>query len=336
MKSRGKVVVGMSGGVDSSVAAYLLKKQGFCVVGAHMNIWDSRVVGKPTCESSIHDMNPVRVATVNTGEVLATARALDIPCHIIDATAEFGTRVIARYNKEIAHGLIPNPCCFCNPEVKFKLLCDFADEIGADFIATGHYSRVDAGRLKKAIDEQKDQSYFLCGLTQKQLSRVIFPLGELKKPEVRKIAKDAGLPCAEKKDSNDICFEIQKNTLTLGQRAGIGGQAQRMYVIGKDQDGKIRVGGPDSPELYSKSLIAKNFNWISSPPWVSCFGSLRSVTAKIRYRQADQACSVEILNDDRVKVTFEKPQRAVTPGQWVVLYDGDKCLGGGEIVEAYA
>jgi len=298
------VVVGMSGGVDSSVAAYLLKKQGYDVVGVFMNHLGS-----------------------DTADVLNVARALAIPCHIIDAAKEFNARVITRYNNEVAHGLVPNPCCFCNPEVKFKLLCDFADSVGADFMATGHYCRLQDGVLKKALDDTKDQSYFLCGLTQKQLSRVIFPLGNLTKVEVRKIAKDAGLVCAEKKDSNDICFKTAVSCFALGQRAGIGGQSQRMYIIGKSRDGKVRVGTNDSPELYSKSLIAKNFNWTSGAPPAQKF----SCTAKTRYRQPDQKCIVEILKDGRVSVTFEDKQRAVTPGQWVVLYDGDVCLGGGEI-----
>jgi len=288
----------MSGGVDSSVAAYLLKQQGYEVIGLHMKFLEK-------------NNDPV----------------FDFPCHVADYSKEFNDRVINRYHDELARGLVPNPCCFCNPEVKFKLLCDFADKIGAGFIATGHYARLENSVLKKAVDNSKDQSYFLCGLTPKQLSRAIFPLGELHKIEVRKIAAKLGLVAAEKKDSNDICFDVATNNLTLGQRAGIGGQAQRMYVIGKDKDGKVRVGGNDSPELYSKSLLAKNFNWITGVP------PLSGLTAKIRYRQSDQNCEVEILDDGRVKVTFEKLQRAVTPGQWVVLYIGDVCIGGGEIHE---
>jgi tRNA-specific 2-thiouridylase len=285
------VVVGMSGGVDSSVAALLLKQQGFNVIGVHMNHLEG---------------------VDNTTDVSSVCKVLGIPFHVVDYRNEFEKLVIARTRESFAKGLTPNPCCFCNRDVKFKLLVDMADKLGADFVATGHY---------------REQFYFLCALAKNQFSRALFPLRDLTKKAVREIAKSNGLVTHDKPASTDICFEMPKPPLTIGQRAGLGGQSQRMYVIGKGPDGKAIVGLDSSPELYTKVLTAKGFNWLV-PSTSDKFECL----AKVRYRQPDQQCIVEV-RDGVVSVTFKKPQRAVTPGQWVVLYNGDVCLGGGEICE---
>jgi len=338
-KSKAKVVLGMSGGVDSSVAVHLLQQQGYQVIGVHMKQFDS--------EESADDAK-------------AVAEKFGIPCHIIDYKKEFIERVFNKTKQDMENGLTPNPCCFCNRDVKFKLLCDMADKLGADYISTGHYVRTkkctQQGRgflgqvqLLRGIEPLKDQSYFLAGITREQLSRAIFPLGELTKPQVREIAKSIGLHVHNKPDSLDICFPLPYNNYTIGQRVLEGGQKQRMYYLDKDTSCAY-----DDPRLYSKSLVAKNFNWLCHP--------VTHCTAKTRGKQPDQECTIEILqcvdmptdthaqttispfckgstreagegfSDCRIRVTFTNPQRAITPGQWCVLYDGEKCLGGGEIV----
>jgi tRNA-specific 2-thiouridylase len=277
----------------------------------------------------------------------------------------------------LSKGVTPNPDILCNREIKFGPFLKKALEIGGDFVATGHYaqvergnvaaeqtlSRVSEGRLLKGVDENKDQSYFLCGLSGKQLSKVMFPVGSLRKEQVREIAKEAGLVTAEKKDSTGICFigerkfrEFLKGYLgnqageiktldgkvvgrheglmyyTLGQRKGLGiggvsQNTQKWFVVRKDLANNILyVNNGECSEMFTKEVIAGKFNWID--------GKARGgrLTAKTRYRQPDQRCDVEVLADGCVKAVFEKPQRAVTPGQWLVLYDGDVCLGGGVIV----
>jgi len=305
------VVVGMSGGVDSSVTAYLLKQQGYDVVGVHMLHLD-----KPE----------------NVQDVIKVCDKIGIKYHFVERKNEFMTHVVNRYTEEIGRGITPNPCCYCNRDVKFKMLCDVADEIGAQFIATGHYIKLKDGKLMRAVDQSKDQTYFLCAVTKDQLSRAIFPLGDYHKTEVREIARKIGLVVHDKKDSTDICFDFPKGNMTIGQRVNQGGQKSRMYVVSKcPKTGEMQIGADDDPRLYSKGLVAKDFNWLVNRK------SVFNCTAKTRYRQPDQECMVEILNLKRgepsVQVIFKSPQRAVTPGQWVVLYDGDVVLGGGEIFE---
>ena len=360
-KNKPRVVVGMSGGVDSSVAAYLLKKQGYDVIGLFMKNWEET------------DGNGVCTAERDFSDVKRVCEVIGIPYYSINFSKEYMNNVFAQFLDGLKRGITPNPDVLCNREIKFGPFLEFADKIGADYIATGHYARSDITRevfLKKGKDPTKDQSYFLCALTQKQLSRVIFPLGEMQKKDVRKLARELGFVTADKKGSTGICFIGERNfrdfmktylgnkpgpikTLdgkvvgehiglmyyTIGQRKGlgIGGVAQesddksstaRWFVIRKDlENNTLYVNNGDCPELYSKSLVSHNFNWISKPvsQTVTC-------AAKIRYRQPDQKCSAEIFGNS-VRVTFDKPQRAVTLGQWVVLYDGDVCLGGGEINE---
>ena len=387
-KSNGEttVVVGMSGGVDSSVSAYLLKQQGFNVVGLFMKNWEeTNDCGCCTAEADFNDVKRV-------------CEKIGIPYYSVNFSQQYLDRVFAHFLDGLKRGITPNPDVLCNREIKFGPFLDFADKIGADFIATGHYARNEVTKhmaepsrsaaprhivdayLLKGTDPTKDQSYFLCGLSQRQLGRVIFPVGDMHKTEVRRIARELGLSTAEKKDSTGICFigerrfnEFVKTYLgeksgeirtldgevvgthrglmyyTIGQRKGMGLGAnrgsgggtppdtRRWFVIKKDiATNTLYVNNGDCPELYSRTLIADNFNFIC-PPTTQKF----SCTAKTRYRQPDQDCVVEILGELRlpnpllgVRVTFAEPQRAVTPGQWVVLYDGDVCLGGGEITSA--
>lgn len=368
----------MSGGVDSSVSAYLLKKQGFNVVGLFMKNWEeTNDCGCCTAEADFADVKRV-------------CEKIGIPYYSVNFSKEYLDRVFSHFLDGLKRGITPNPDVLCNREIKFGPFLDFANKIGADYIATGHYARKDGDKLLKGIDPQKDQSYFLCGLSKTQLARVLFPVGDLPKTEVRRIARELGLSTAEKPDSTGICFigerrfnEFLKTYLgekpgeirtldervvgthrglmyyTLGQRKGIGLGAtndktdrnrgsgggthpdtQRWFVIRKDTTNNILyVNNGDCPELYSTQLTAENFNWISSPfpkgGVANGDGGFPnggfSCTAKTRYRQPDQECSVEIVGNG-VRVTFSTPQRAVTPGQWVVLYDGEICLGGGEIV----
>ena len=350
-----KVVVGLSGGVDSSVAAYLLKQQGYDVVGLFMKNWEQR------------DDSDCCTAERDFADVKRVCEVLDIPYYSINFAKEYMDNVFAQFLDGLKRGVTPNPDILCNREIKFGPFLEFAEKIGADYIATGHYSRLKNGILEKAVDEQKDQSYFLCGLSKKQLSRVLFPLGELKKSEVRKIARELGLVTSDKKDSTGICFigerkfrDFMKTYLgnqpgdiktldgvkvgrheglmyyTLGQRKGLGlggfnENTDRWFVIRKDlQNNVLYVNNGECDELFSTQLVSKNFNWISPPEMKSKF----KCAAKVRYRQPDQQCTVELLGN-KVHITFDELQRAVTPGQWVVLYHGDICLGGGEITEVF-
>ncbi len=294
-----KIVAGLSGGVDSAVCAHLLLKQGHEVIGVFINQLNKE-----------QDKEDARKVCENLG----------IEFQSLDYQQKFQDEIIQRFKDEQEQGLTPSPCCWCNPEFKFKSLLDYADKINADMVATGHYARIENSKLLRGKDNMKDQSYFLCGLTGKQLSRIIFPLGEKTKPEIREIAKSIGLIVHDKPDSNDMCFHIENKNLTIGQRIKEGGQKEKLYYLG---NGKI--GNVDSPELYKKDLIIRNFNFISA------FDKDISCTAKVRYRQLDQKCKASNLGESRVGVVFEEPVRAVTPGQYCVLYDGDKVIGGGVI-----
>jgi tRNA-specific 2-thiouridylase len=352
-----KVVLGMSGGVDSSVSAYLLKKRGFEVIGLFMKNWEEDDT-EETCTAERDFFDVKRVCEV-----------FEIPYYSVSFAKEYRESVFVHFLDGLKRGVTPNPDILCNREIKFGPFLDFADRIGADYIATGHYCRLikenDGYSILKAADKTKDQSYFLCGLNQNQLSRVLFPLGDIKKTEVRKIAREFGLVNAQKKDSTGICFIGERKfrdfikkylgnrpgavkTLdgkvvghheglmyyTIGQRKGLGlggstENTDRWFVIRKDTENNVLyVNNGECKELFSSRLEAENFNWIPKIPKTNKF----RCNAKVRYRQDDQNCEVEILNNAKVRVTFQTPQRAVTAGQWVVLYDGEKCLGGGEIV----
>ena len=346
------VIVGMSGGVDSSVAAYLLKQQGFDVVGVFMKNWDEE------------DDEGVCTATADYSDVRSVCESIGIPYYSVNFVEEYRQRVFSYFLDEYRKGRTPNPDVLCNCEIKFKAFLDFALKTGAETLATGHYCRLDEDkRLMRGSDPSKDQSYFLAGLKHAQLMRVVFPVGSLMKSEVRRIAAELHLSNALKKDSTGICFIGERNFkrflmqylpaqkgdivdekgkvigthdglmyYTIGQRRGLGiggrrdGSGESWFVIGKDLDRNLLiVQQGEHDELYSTSLKSETVNWIAERP-VGDF----ACTAKFRYRQPDQNVRVRICGDG-AQVVFEKPQRAVTPGQWVVFYDGEYCLGGGPI-----
>jgi tRNA-specific 2-thiouridylase len=347
----------MSGGVDSSVAALLLKNQGYQVHGLYMFNWDEDEDGY--CESA-RDYQDAR----------AVADRLDIPLHRVNFAGEYRDRVFRHFLREYRAGRTPNPDVLCNREIKFGVCFDYARRLGARWVATGHYARSPGdGRLLAARDPLKDQTYFLHSVGAETLRQTVFPLGDLLKTEVRRIADQQGFPNHDKKDSTGICFigerpfreflsrylpaqpgEIQdedRNVVgrhsglmfyTIGQRQGlgIGGRRDRgegpWYVASKDlsRNVLIVVQGHDHPRLMSGALIADDWHWIgdSSPPLpLKC-------TARIRHRQPLQGCRVR-NHGHRLLVEFDCPQRAVAPGQFVVLYDGDVCLGGGVIRSAF-
>lgn len=350
------VVIGMSGGVDSSVAALLLKEQGYNLIGIFMKNWDEKNdYGECTATQDAEDARKI-------------CAALDIPFYTVNFVEKYWNNVFSYFIDELKHGRTPNPDVLCNKEIKFKAFLDYAMMLGADYIATGHYARVDYHegkyRLLKGIDSSKDQTYFLCMLGQAQLAKAMFPLGGLMKSEVKEIAKKAGFDTAYKKESTGICFigernfkEFLKNYIpaqpgeiqtpdgevlgkhdglmyyTLGQRKGLGiggkGNGEPWFIVDKDLDRNvlIAVQGDNHPLLYSKSLTATNLHWISGEVPNGDF----SCQAKFRYRQADQGVKVVDIQNDTCNVVFDEQQRAVTPGQFAVLYDGDVCLGAGII-----
>lgn len=348
------VVVGMSGGVDSSVTALLLKEQGYRVIGLFMKNWDEK------------DENGVCRSTQDYEDVMKVCDQLAIPCYAVNFVKEYWDNVFAQFISDFKKGFTPNPDILCNREIKFKVFLDKAMAIGADFLATGHYCRhqVIEGKnvLLKGIDPDKDQSYFLYTLQQAALQKVMFPIGGLKKSEVKKIASQHQLATAAKKESMGICFigkrdfrpflnqyiasepgnfeDVHGNVIgrhvgiafyTLGQRKGlgIGGPGEAWFVIAKDVKRNVIVidQGADHPALYKESLLAGDLSWVAGEPPLL---PLRC-RAKIRYRQPDQECLVEPHSEGEVSVHFAIPQRAITPGQSIVFYEGDICLGGGVI-----
>ena len=360
--SREKIVVGVSGGVDSSVTALLLRDAGADVTGVFMQNWADDGSGDCRAEDDRRD-------------AVAVCGKLGLPIRFRDFSNEYWDGVFQHFLSEYAVGRTPNPDVLCNREIKFKHFLDAAHELGAEAIATGHYARVDRVdgeyRLLRAKDRGKDQSYFLHQLGQQQLAATRFPLGELHKDEVRRIASEHGLATAEKKDSTGICFIGERDFreflsrylpaktgeirtpegerigehpgvfyFTLGQREGlnIGGVRGRpqapWFVVGKDIERNILYvdQGHDSPWLQSTTLRSEPAHWIAGYPPAMRF----TCTAQTRYRQPDEACEVEVLDDGGLQVTFERPQRAVTPGQSLVLYNGDVCLGGAIILSTDA
>ena len=345
-RSRGLVVVGMSGGVDSAVSAALLHHLGWDVVGLFMKNWEEE--GACTAEEDARD-------------VARVADSIGIPFYTVSFSKEYKESVFSSFLEDLKKGLTPNPDILCNREVKFKHLLEKAISIGGESLATGHYASCHEHNgiysLHRAADETKDQTYFLYTATQASLSKTVFPLAQLRKSEVRKVASALKLAVAEKKDSTGICFigerklrEFLKPYLgyteggivttegevvgthiglayyTIGQRKGmgIGGRGEAWFVVGKDLEKNqlIVAQGANHPALFASQLVAKEPHWIGEPPRFPL-----SCTAKIRYRQTDQACSVE-GDDNRLHVRFETPQRAITPQQSIVFYDGDTCLGG--------
>lgn len=356
-----RIVVGISGGVDSSVAAYLLKEQGYEVIGLFMVNWEERD-GTCTAESDYEDVKRV-------------CNKIGIPYFSVNYAKEYYDRVFKHFLEEYKKGRTPNPDVLCNREIKFGPFLEKARELGADFIATGHYCKkiVKDGKyyLAKADDLNKDQSYFLNQLSQDQLSSVIFPLQNIDKPTVREIAKKLELSTAEKKDSTGICFigernfknflkdfmpaqpgdirRIEDNEIvgkhdglmyyTLGQRRGLNiggrkdGDGQRWFVVKKDLENNILyVSQGEDDLLFSDGLYASEMNFIPEKPAQNEFECF----AKFRYRQPDQRVKVTVLSDKEIRVDFFEPQRAITPGQYVVLYDEDGlCLGGGVIDKSF-
>ena len=356
MNASTHVVVGLSGGVDSAVSAFLLKEQGYRVSGLYMVNWTEDEEGYCTAAQDYQDAR-------------AVCEELGIPLHRVDFSREYRARVFERFLADYAAGKTPNPDVLCNREVKFQPFREHALRLGADRVATGHYARLahaaDGPRLLRAADENKDQTYFLATVGRETLGRVLFPVGDLAKPEVRRIAQRAGLPNHRKRDSTGICFigerpmreflarylqpapgpiEDERGRalgehpglmfFTLGQRRGLriggtrGAREAPWYVIGKDPARRALVVSQDAshPRLLARALVTQPFHWIRRPEPLP-----RQLHARIRHRQALEACAAALLHDGRVQIEFAQPQRAAVAGQYAVLYDGEECLGGGEI-----
>ncbi|WP_339782428.1 tRNA 2-thiouridine(34) synthase MnmA [uncultured Marinobacter sp.] len=358
------VIVGMSGGVDSSVAAWLLKNQGYQVEGLFMKNWDE------------DDGTEYCTAMTDLADAQAVADTIGIKLHTASFAAEYWDRVFEHFLSEYQAGRTPNPDILCNKEVKFRAFLDYATTLGADYIATGHYTRQrpladGSGKalLLKGLDGNKDQSYFLHAVSGDRIARTLFPVGELEKPEVRRIAEQQRFITHDKKDSTGICFigerkfsDFLKQYLpaqpgdietpegqkigrhqglmyhTIGQRQGLGigglsdfGDAP-WYVAGKDLERNVLtvVQGKHHPLLFSRGLLSDPIDWVTGEPPAQSF----RCKAKTRYRQPDQDCEVTVI-EGGVKVVFDEAQRAVTPGQSVVFYDGENCLGGGVITETW-
>ena len=361
MASKKTVVVGMSGGVDSSVAALLLKEQGYNLIGLFMRNWEEEDnAGHCTAEEDYEDVKRV-------------CNKLNIPYYTVNFSKEYMDKVFQNFLEEYKKGRTPNPDVLCNREIKFGPFLEYAKKIGADYIATGHYARVKEENghtyLLKGIDDNKDQTYFLNQLNEEQLSKTLFPIGHLTKPELRKIAKENDLITAEKKDSTGICFigerkfrdflknylpakkgtikDLEGNVLgeheglmyyTLGQRRGLnigglkGGTGERFFVVEKDlKNNVLYVSQGESEKLYSNGLVMYEMHWINGTPKETKF----ECTAKFRHRQPDQKVTVELQENGQVKLYFKEKQRAITEGQWAVLYNNDICLGGGVIEERF-
>lgn len=353
-----KVVIGMSGGVDSTVSAYLLKKQGYDVIGLFMKNWDET------------DENGECTAEEDYDDARAVCLKLNIPCYTVNFTKEYWDNVFTYFLDEYKKGRTPNPDVLCNKEIKFKCFLDYAiNVLNADYIATGHYAKVEhtkeGTRLLKAKDQHKDQTYFLSLLKEQQLERVIFPLADVEKGEVREIAEREGFRNAKKKDSTGICFIGERNFTqflqnylpnqpgdmidmdtgekkgehiglmyyTLGQRRGLGvggcGSGERWYVADKDLDKNILyiVQGDKNPKLYKNGFIATDVNMILGHYPSDKF----KCEMRFRHLQPLKKVTVEVIDESTARVIFDEEQSGVTPGQIAVFYDGDVCLGGGTI-----
>ena len=359
--SREHVFVALSGGVDSAVAALRLKEEGEQVSALFMKNWEE------------DDGDGYCAAAADLEDARRICAHLGVPLHTVNFSYEYWERVFTRFVREYRDGRTPNPDVLCNREVKFQVFAEHAKDLGATRIATGHYARLarrgETWHLLKGIDDGKDQSYFLHTLTQAQLAGSLFPLGGMRKPEVRRLAREAGLPCSDKKDSTGICFIGERPFrrflerymdpapgpivgvdgerlgrhqglayYTIGQRQGLGiggragGNAGPWYVCGKDLErNRLRVvQGRDHPALYCREALAGPAHWIAgSPPRLplACRG-------KVRYRQSDQGCEVRPAGGERIRVRFEERQWALAPGQSIVFYRGDECLGGAVIEDA--
>lgn len=357
--SQKKVIVGISGGVDSSVSAYLLQQQGYQVAGLFMKNWEE------------DDNEEYCSAATDLADAQAVCDKLGIELHTVNFAAEYWDNVFELFLAEYKAGRTPNPDILCNKEIKFKAFLEFAaEDLGADYIATGHYVRRrdinGTTQLLRGVDTNKDQSYFLYTLSHEQVAQSLFPVGELEKPEVRKIAEQLDLATAKKKDSTGICFigerkfrdflgrylpaqpgkimtvdgeEIGQHQglmyHTLGQRKGLGiggtkdGGEDPWYVVEKDLENNVLLvaQGHNHPSLYSNGLIAQQLHWVDRKTVREPFRCV----VKTRYRQPDIACTVTPIDDERIEVRFDEPVAAVTPGQSAVFYIDEVCLGGGVI-----
>ena len=354
-----KVVIGMSGGVDSSVAAIKLKEEGYDVIGLFMRNWDSTInndiEGNPTLNNDICPQEE------DYNDAKAVCDKIGIPLHRVDFIKEYWDYVFTYFLDELKHGRTPNPDIMCNKYIKFDYFIKAAKDLGADYIATGHYARIKDGYLLRAIDDNKDQTYFLSQLTKEQLSNVLFPIGDMIKPKVREIADKYNLVTAKKKDSTGICFIGERNFkkflenylpnqkgdvididtmkkvgehiglmyYTIGQRKGlnIGGYKDKMFVVGKNLEKNVLYicFGEDNDYLISNSCIVDNINFNCDLRPIEC-------TAKFRYRQKDINVKLEYLDNGEIIVHYDHA-KAVTPGQAAVFYVDDKCIGGGIIKE---
>ncbi len=349
-----EITVGLSGGVDSAVAAFLLKQQGYKVTGVFMQNWE------------VENDDPHCTAEQDLSDARAVCEHLQIPFQVVNFSKEYWDEVFQHCLDEFNRGVTPNPDILCNKEIKFKVFLKYALSLGADYMATGHYARIiqnnNQYQLLKGKDPLKDQSYFLHTLNQQQLSHALFPLGAMQKPEVRQLAQEIGLHNHNKKDSTGVCFigERQFKTFlkefllakpgdikttdgtvigrhdgvifyTIGQRRGLnmGGQEQPCYVVDKDLNNNelIVAEGDEHPKLYANTLTCDNVHWVNNNPPKTPL----TCKAKTRYRQVEQDCEMIETHHNQYEMTFTQPQRAITPGQSVVFYQGDVCLGGGII-----
>ena len=354
-----KVVVGMSGGVDSSVSAILLQKQGYEVIGLFMRNWDSLADGELDGPTTSTGQCPQEA---DYDDAKAVCDKLGIPLYRKDFVKEYWDYVFTYFLDELKNGRTPNPDIMCNKYIKFDMFAKETRKLGADYIATGHYARMNNGHLLRGIDSNKDQTYFLSQVSKKQLENVLFPVGDMEKKDVRKIAEEYELITAKKKDSTGICFIGERNfknflknylpnqpgdvinidtnevigkhiglmNYTIGQRKGlnIGGTKDKMFVVGKDLEKNILYIclGEDNDYLISTSCLVDNINYLGDE-------KLENVTAKFRYRQEDIPVHLEWLENGEVLVRYEQGVKSVTPGQACVFYDKEECLGGGIIKE---
>jgi tRNA-specific 2-thiouridylase len=357
----GKIAVAMSGGVDSSVAAAILKEQGHEVMGLSMRLWNNNQGNQP-CASRCCSLDDLLDAA-------NVARKLDIPHYVVDLKNEFRQKIFTYFLNSYCRGKTPNPCIYCNSQIKFHCLLMFSKEAGFDKIASGHYAQVEFSPqrkryvIKKGKDRDKDQSYFLFNLSQEQLAQIVFPLGKLRKQEVRSIAEKLSLPVAKKDESQEICFvkngsyipfiefymtshlpkpgdivDLEGNAIgkhkgihryTVGQRRGMGvAHKSPLYVINIDAEKNQIIAGP-AEQTYNDKLIAEKLNWVS----IERLSQPIEVMAKIRYRHSGAKALVYPQKNGLVLVEFKKPQRAITPGQAVVFYQADLLLGGGWITD---
>ena len=356
-----KVIVGISGGVDSSVAAILLKSQGYEVEGLFMRNWDTSVNGDFLGNPDLN--NDICPQEKDYNDAKKVCEKLNIPLHRVDFVKEYWDYVFTYFLDELKKGRTPNPDIMCNKYIKFDMFAKEAKKLGADYIATGHYAKIKDGILYRAKDTNKDQTYFLSQVSKEQLKNVLFPLGDLTKKEVREIAHKYDLITADKKDSTGICFIGERNFkhflenylpnkpgnivnietgevlgkheglmyYTIGQRRGlhVGGTSERLFVVEKDLNKNILyvAMGDENKYLLSYSALIEEVNLLDKLP--------KKCTAKFRYRQQDNSIETKVLDDGNVLVNYPQGVKAVTPGQSCVFYDGDKCLGGGIIKEVY-